>query len=80
MARDLEYDGYWEGNVCYSCDCRGCGKTVKMRFDSEEEAKDYAGQRELLKRQGWLSTKVNGNWHDFCSETCRNKYIRDNTI
>ena len=80
MARELEFDGYWEGNIRYSCDCANCKKVVKIRFDSEEGAKDYKAERDILKKQGWNTTKVNGNFRDFCSEGCRNKYIRDNTI
>lgn len=79
MARELEFDGFWEGNACYSCSC--CGSTVKFRFDSEEEAKDARKHRkELREKHGWITTKVNGVWNDFCSEKCRNKYIRNNTI
>ena len=80
MARELEFDGYWEGSVRYTCDCRGCKKRVKFLFESEEEANDFQTQRKKLKDIGWLSTKVNGRWIDTCSEECRNKYIRENTI
>lgn len=79
MSRDLDFNGWWEGNVEYSCDC--CGKTVKFRFDSEDEAKNTQGQRDALRRKrGWIFTKVNGIWHDFCGESCRNRYIRNQTL
>lgn len=80
MARELEFDGYWEGNVCYTCDCSECRKSVKIRFDSESGAKDFKAERVILKQHGWSATKVNGNFRDFCSESCRNKFIRYNTI
>ena len=80
MARELEFDGFWEGNISYTCDCSGCRKRVKIRFDSEAGAKDFKSEHDILRKQGWLSTKVNGNFKDFCSESCRNKYIRNNTI
>ena len=78
MARELEFDGWWEGAACYTCDC--CGKNVRFRFDSEEEANDFKTQREYLKGKGWISTKVNGYFKDFCGYDCRDKYIRNNTI
>ena len=78
MARELEFDGYWEGEVFYICDC--CKKRVKKRFDGEDDANDFKGQKALLKAKGWIFTKVNGRWADFCSERCRNKFIRKNTI
>lgn len=77
--RELYFDGWWEGTVEYSCDC--CQKTVKFRFDDESSANNAKGQRDALRRKrGWITTKVNGNWHDFCSEPCRNKYIREQTL
>lgn len=79
MAKELEFDGFWEGAACYSCDC--CGATVKIRFDSGDEAKDSRKHRKTLReKRCWITTKVNGNWRDFCSEACRNKYIRTQTI
>ena len=78
MSVEFEWDGWWEGAACYSCDC--CGKTEKTRFESEEESREYAKRREQLKKQGWIFTKVNGKYRDFCGEQCRNKYIRNNTI
>lgn len=79
MARDMEFGGWWEGTVTYSCDC--CGKRVIFEFDDEESAKNCRGQRNALrKKRGWIFTKVNDRFKDFCGETCRNEYIRKNTI
>lgn len=77
MSRDLEFDGYWEGEAVYRCDC--CQKKAKFRFDSDHI--DSKRHRAILReKEGWITTKVNGVWRDFCSEDCRNKYIRKNTI
>lgn len=78
MSRELEFDGYWEGQAVYFCDT--CGKLAKFRFDDEEEAKNVRGHRKKMWDAGWLNTKVNGYWKDFCTENCRNKYIKNNTI
>lgn len=80
MGRELNFGtGYWEGDVVYSCDC--CGKEVRFEFWTEEEEHNISGQRSALrKKRGWIFTKVNGLWRDFCSEKCRNQYIRENTI
>ena len=79
MARELEFDGFWEGRAVYSCDT--CGKTESFRFDSEEEAKAARRHRRILReKKGWITTKVEDRFHDFCGETCRNRYIRNNTI
>ena len=65
-----------EKTVSYSCDC--CGKDVSFPFDSED-IDSKAHRKELRERLGWITTKVDGEWHDFCCEACRNKYIRDTT-
>lgn len=78
MSRSLEFDGWWEGEVVFSCD--HCHKEMKFRFDDEESAKNAKEQREFLKNnQGWIMTKIGGIWHDFCCESCRNEYIKSNT-
>lgn len=76
MSRELEFDGYWEGEAVYSCDC--CGKEEKFRFFSEDI--DSKAHRAKLRENGWITTKVNGQWKDFCSEKCRNVYIRKHTM
>ena len=77
MSRELEFDGYWEGSTVYYCD--ECGAKIKFRFDSEEEAFSKK-HRTLLREKGWLATKVNDQWKDFCGERCRNQHIRKHTI
>ena len=79
MSRELVFDGWWEGAAEYSCDC--CGKTVKFRFDCEDDAKNSKAHREALRRKrGWITTQVEGVWRDFCGESCKNRYIRQNTL
>lgn len=80
MGRELDFGtGYWEGDVVYSCDC--CKKKVRFEFWTEDEANDAKRQRAALQRKrGWIFTKVNGEWKDFCSEKCHNQYIREKTI
>ena len=78
MRREMIFDGWWDGYNEYSCDC--CGRIVKIDFSDEAEAKDFKHQNEVLKARGWISLKVNGHWITVCSEACRDKYIRNNTI
>jgi len=79
MSKELDFDGWWEGTAVYTCDC--CHSEEKFRFDDEDEAKNSKEHRKILREdKGWFTTKIEGVWHDFCSEKCRNKYIRNNTI
>jgi hypothetical protein len=75
MSRDLEFTGWWEGDAVYSCDC--CGKSEPFAFDSEDI--DSKAHRAELRKRGWNFCKVDGEFRDFCSERCRNQYIRNNT-
>ena len=77
VSRDLNFDGWWEGEAVYSCDC--CHKTESFRFD-REDIDSRAHRKELREKKGWILTKVNGEYKDFCSEDCRNRYIRNQTI
>lgn len=79
MARELIFTGWWEGQAEYTCDC--CGKAMYFDFDDEDSAKASRAQRKSLREDyGWITTKVDGIWRDFCSEPCRNRYIRKNTL
>lgn len=77
MSKELQFDGHWEGETIYSCDC--CGKKEKFRFECEDDL-DYKTMQAELRKKGWIFTKVNERWKDFCSEKCRNEFIRKNTI
>lgn len=79
MSRELEYDGYWEGKIEYRCD--NCQKKESFLFSDEEGAKNYRQERKILRDEhGWIFTQIEGIWHDFCCESCKNAYIRKNTI
>ena len=77
MARELEFDGFWEGNTVFTCD--SCPKTRKFRFDSQDEAFSKEHNK-ILRKEGWVLVEVNGQLHNFCCERCRNSYIRKQTI
>lgn len=76
MSRDLDFDGWWQGDAVYTCDCPGCTKSESFRFESEDENDAKEHRRILRQDKGWNTTKINGKWYDFCCETCRNKAIR----
>lgn len=78
MARELEFDGYWEGEAIYCCD--NCDSKKRFRFGSEDDCDSKAHRTKLREKHGWITTKVNNQWKDFCSEDCRNSYIRKNTL
>ena len=65
MSRELEFSGYWEGDAVYSCD--NCGAQQSFPFDSEDVgSKEH--RKELREKLGWITTKVDGEWYDFCCE------------
>ncbi len=58
------------------CSCDNC--TNEERFDFDDNNPDYKGVQKKLYSIGWKSCKINGKWHDFCCEKCRNDYIKKN--
>lgn len=77
MSRSLEFDGWWEGDVVFTCD--NCGKTVKFRFDDQESAQNASGQMAALrKKRGWEFLKFRAILRDFCCTKCRDEYIKNN--
>lgn len=47
----------------YDCDGPGCGKRT--------EPINKFRALELAFKNGWhVNRRINGNWHDFCSEQC----------
>ena len=77
MSRTLEFTGWWVGDAVYECDCPGCHETKCFAFESEDDINSSLHRKILRAENGWITTKVNGEYKDFCSEECRNKYIKN---
>lgn len=58
------------------CTCDTCSS--EERFDFDNNYPDFRKVQDELKEIGWMPCKVNGKWHDFCCEKCRNAYIKEN--
>lgn len=73
MSRELQFDGYWEGEAVYTCD--NCHKTeAKFRFDSEDVgSKEHRAE---LRKQGWKTTFLGGKWYDFCTDRCMIQFVK----
>jgi len=57
-----------------SCECDNCGETAEIEFDDTPNFK--ACQNELNK-SGWTTAQIDGEWKDFCSEKCAEKFKKD---
>ena len=79
MAREMNFTGWWEGEVEYYCD--NCGKMESFSFECEDEAKAYKNQQKILRKEfGWKVPEIiEGKYHEFCSEKCKNEWIKKNT-
>ncbi len=65
-----------EGTIIAKCD--QCGK--REEYDFEEGLPDFKAFQKELFGKGWKSAQIFGEWHDFCCEKYRNKYIKNHTI
>lgn len=75
MSKEIEWSPFYgEGEiVCYCDQCR-----KEERFDFDDNAPDYESAQKELHEIGWNTLKANGKYYDFCSERCRNKYVKEN--
>lgn len=70
---DWSEDTYGEGEIVATCD--NCGKEERSDTFTDNEVDYRSFQRELFKK-GWISTRVNYRYKDFCCEKCRNDFIK----
>lgn len=66
-----------EGDIYCYCDCGGCHSWED--YPIEDGIPDFRSAQIHIRELGWTSLKIGGFWRDFCSETCRNTFIRENT-
>ena len=74
MSKDVERGlVYNEGEIV--CTCDHCGYKERIDF---YDGPDFREAQEELMKTGWTSSKINGEWCDFCSMDCRNSFIKKN--
>ena len=74
--KEVEW-GLIHGEGAIVCYCDQCSSTEEFEFDDSQP--DYRAAQQQLFDMGWKSMKISGEWHDFCCEECRNKYVKENT-
>ena len=73
--KEVEWGPYYgEGDI--QCTCDNCGNQHLVECNGEP---DFKMAQEEIRKEGWISTKVHGIWYDFCSEKCRNSFIKRNS-
>ena len=70
---DWSEDTYGEGEIVATCET--CGREERSDTFTENEV-DYKEFQSKLNSRGWISTRVNHRWKDFCCERCRNDFIK----
>lgn len=75
MSKECQWSHiHGEGTIV--CTCDQCGHTHEHDFDGGSP--DYRGAQEAIKADGWISRKIEGQWHDYCSERCYYNWIKEN--
>lgn len=69
--------GVIHGEGTIVCKCDQCGKKEEYPFD--DGYPNFKAFQKQLFGKGWKSAQICGEWHDFCGEDCRNRYIKNNT-
>lgn len=73
MSKEVDW-GVIHGEGDIVCTCDECGNEHLVPF--EDQQVDYREAQRAIEDEGWGSCQVNGEWKDFCCETCRNNYIK----
>lgn len=67
----------------YSCTCEYCYDTTVFEIPEvkEDEAPEVFTSRldQEFQNRGWHYSRILNQRHDFCCDTCRNNYIKENT-
>lgn len=59
-------------NETIVCTCDNCGEVYEVSFDVKP---DFKACVEELKDEGWVVTKIEDEWHDFCCSECRQEFL-----
>ena len=62
-----------EGEII--CECDQCGEQEAIDFYKRP---DFREAQDEIEKMGWVSCRINGEWKDFCTMTCRNTYVKEN--
>lgn len=62
-----------EGTIIAECDECGIEENA-YEFECGDVDVDYREAQSNLRDMGWVSKKINNEWHDFCPE-CKRKFI-----
>lgn len=72
MSKEVDWSViHGEGTI--ECDCDMCGSNYQYEF--YDGYPDFKECQEELKKLGWVSRKINGEWCDFCCNDCLNKFM-----
>ena len=56
-----------------TCECANCGSIAEIEFDGEEP--NFKVCQQELKKLGWVSAQIDGEWEDFCCKECKQKFL-----
>lgn len=73
MSKNIEWSEYYGIGEIVCC-CDNCSEYERFEFDDNNP--DFRDAQLRLRKLGWTSLPVNGQWRDFCCEKCRNDYIK----
>jgi len=56
-----------------TCECDNCGNIAEIEFDGE--GPNFKVCQQELKKLGWVSAQIDGEWEDFCCKECKQKFL-----
>ena len=71
MSKYCEWNEEFGTGGVLKCKCDYCGKQHNFKFKKHP---DYKEAQTKLKNKGWFARKLDGEWYDFCSDECFEKF------
>lgn len=72
MSKEVEW-GKEQGEGAIVCTCDACSNTYEYEF---YDGPDFKACQSELRREGWSSRNIDGEWYDFCCEACKVGTVR----
>ena len=75
MSKEVEW-GIIHGEGDIVCSCDNCEDEERIEFCDGHP--DYREAQREIEIAGWMSSRINNEWYDFCCSSCRNEFVKRN--
>lgn len=76
MSKNVEWgERHGEGAIITYCD--ECGRAEDYDFyDADDMSENFRECQAEIRKNGWISRKIDDEWYDFCCEECYQNFLK----